>query len=69
MQLLLTILLAIYLQAYPYALSLSSAEVQRGQTLVAVATAPASTEVALQLPPGLSAELLERQGEQRGLEW
>jgi hypothetical protein len=63
MQLLLIILLTLHLEVWPRALSLSSSEASPGATLMAVATAPAGSEVALQLPPGVSADLLERQGQ------
>lgn len=56
-------LLSSILAPWPTTLSLSSAEVQRGQTLTAVASAPAGAAVALQLPAGVSADLLDRQGE------
>jgi hypothetical protein len=57
------ILLLAMLLPWPPALSLSSAELQRGQAYTATATAPAGSVVALQLPPGLSASLLDRQGD------
>jgi hypothetical protein len=40
---------------------LSSNEVQHRLTLTAVATTPEGAEVALQMPAGVAAELLERQ--------
>jgi hypothetical protein len=63
MHLVLIILLALHLQAWSPALSLSTSETIRGATLTAVATAPEGAEVALQPPVGVSAELLDRQGQ------
>jgi len=48
---LLLILLA--LLPYPHALSLSTSEAQRGQTVVATISAPASAGIALSAPPGV----------------
>ena len=48
---LLLILLA--LLPYPYTVSLSRSEAQRGQTVVATISAPANAVVALSAPPGI----------------
>jgi hypothetical protein len=48
---------------FPYALSISSAELQRGHSYSVVASAPEGSVVALGLPAGLRAAVVERQGE------
>lgn len=62
MRLLLMVLL-LAAQAWPSALSLSTSEAQRGTVLTAVATVPEGAVVALVLPSGVAADLLDRQGQ------
>jgi hypothetical protein len=47
------LLILLALLPYPHALSLSTSEAQRGQTVVATISAPADAVVALSVPPGV----------------
>jgi hypothetical protein len=48
------LLLLLALLPYPHALSLSTSEAQRGQTVVATISAPAGATVVLSVPPGVT---------------
>lgn len=56
-------LLLIAVLLYPYALSVSSAELQRSHSYTALASAPAGSVVEVKAPAGITAMLVGRQGD------